>query len=464
MRTSATLQRFCFAGLIVASAIGQAEAEAALQPYQMVRSLQMVQDRIADGDHAAVPMQRKLLEMIDARLLGLANQDLADERNLRAVLVYAMSGGNPQTIEATLARLDLDGTDKALSIGVVNYLRGRPAAAQSVLAAADPVALPPELGAFVALIKGSVSADADPSGALRLLDQARLLGPGTLVEEAALRRSMALATTLAEPARFLRASSLYARRYLRSPYASQFADAYVAGVVALNGKLPLDAVDEITSWMTAEQRQIVYLRIARRAAIDGLKPLAEFAAARARAGGGAEDARALLYSMLGTVASETMDQALLKLEKIDRKQLSESDLELLDAVTAVAGGLTAAPPPLGDQALAFPAGAEQDSLPQPRDAASVAEEQSAGLTPVTAEHAAKPSDSQSEPPHADVPEPRAAQADPGARSDSPAQPHETTAPKQAGSVAAGNDPTDEIVQIARRKLDEVDKLLMEPAQ
>ena len=33
----------------------------------MVRSLQLVQDRIASGDHAALPMQRKLLEMIDKR-------------------------------------------------------------------------------------------------------------------------------------------------------------------------------------------------------------------------------------------------------------------------------------------------------------------------------------------------------------------------------------------------------------
>ena len=38
-----------------------------LQPFQMVRSLELVQDRIAGGDHAALPMQRKLLEMIDAR-------------------------------------------------------------------------------------------------------------------------------------------------------------------------------------------------------------------------------------------------------------------------------------------------------------------------------------------------------------------------------------------------------------
>ena len=57
--------------LLAAGAAGPALAPTATarsQPYQMVRSLQLVQDRIAVGDHAALPMQRKLLEMIDARL------------------------------------------------------------------------------------------------------------------------------------------------------------------------------------------------------------------------------------------------------------------------------------------------------------------------------------------------------------------------------------------------------------
>ena len=45
-----------------------AAGDSDLEPYQMVRSLQLVQDRIASGDDAALPMQRKLLEMIDQRL------------------------------------------------------------------------------------------------------------------------------------------------------------------------------------------------------------------------------------------------------------------------------------------------------------------------------------------------------------------------------------------------------------
>ncbi len=96
-----------------------------MQPYQMVRSLQLVQDRIASGDHAALPMQNKLLEMIDARLRDAGKEDFADKRNFRAMLVYAMSGGNPATIEAVLLRLNLEQTDAKLAEGVLDYLQGR---------------------------------------------------------------------------------------------------------------------------------------------------------------------------------------------------------------------------------------------------------------------------------------------------------------------------------------------------
>jgi len=72
-----------------------ASAEDALQPYQLVRSLQLVQDRIAAGDHAALPMQAKLLEMADTRLRAADAEDFKDPKNFRALLVYGMSGGKP---------------------------------------------------------------------------------------------------------------------------------------------------------------------------------------------------------------------------------------------------------------------------------------------------------------------------------------------------------------------------------
>jgi chemotaxis protein MotC len=203
------------------------------------------------------------------------------------------------------------------------------------------MAYTPELGAYLALVKASVLSDEKPQQAVRLLDQARLLSPGTLVEEAALRRSIALSAKLNDPKRFLLASAQYVRAYLHSPYASQFADAFVAGVIALHAGLDLAQVGEVASMMDAEREKVIYLRIARRAAIDGLKELSAFAAAKAE--GDTDDPRALLYSSLSSVTSDTVSDVAAKLARIDRSRLSESDRQLFDAASAIAAEMTAAP-------------------------------------------------------------------------------------------------------------------------
>ena len=111
-----------------------ADGDGELEPYQMVRSLQLVQDRIASGDDAALPMQRKLLEMIDQRLRRAGSHDFVDQRNYQAMLVYAMSGGNPATIDTLLSKLHLDETDRALGVGILGYLRGDPKTSREALA------------------------------------------------------------------------------------------------------------------------------------------------------------------------------------------------------------------------------------------------------------------------------------------------------------------------------------------
>ena len=63
--------------------------------------------------------------------------------------------------------------------------------------------------------------------------------------------------------------------------------------------------------MEPEQEKVIYLRIARRAAIDGLTELAAFAASRAE--GMEDDPRAELYSSLSYVTSGTVKEVLGKL-------------------------------------------------------------------------------------------------------------------------------------------------------
>ena len=317
-------------GLVLLAACGVAGAGAAeLQPYQLVRSLQHLQDRLAAGDQAALPMQPRMLETIDQRLRAVETTAFDDPRNFRSLLIYGMSGGNPDTVELLVSRLRLEGTHEQLATAVVNYMRGRLKPAQIALAPLEPMAFAPEFGAFLALIKGSAFASDDPKSALPLLDQARLLGTGTLIEEAALRRSLALSAETGDAARFLHLAGDYARRFLRSPYASQFADAFVSGVMALHRSLDLRKLAAITSVMNREQEQVIYLRIARRAAIDGLTELSAFASARAGMdsveSGEPADPRALLYSTLATLTSGDSSDTLQTLRGLDRASLTPND-------------------------------------------------------------------------------------------------------------------------------------------
>lgn len=322
-------------------------ADDTLQPYQLVRSLQLIQDRIATGDHAALPMQARLLEMTDTRLRAADATDFKDPRNFRALLVYGMSGGNPVTVEAAVSRAMADAQDLALARAVIDYLNGRPGAAIEALKPIDPMALPADLGAFLALVKGSLLAAGQPAEALVLLDEARLLSPGTLVEEAALRRSVGIAAAQHDAARFALASTQYVERYLYSPYASQFADSFVSGVIALHMSISQDKLADITAMMDREREKVVYLRIARRAAIDGLNDLSAFASARAEKGrdgtAGDDDPRALLYSSLSTLTSASMADVRAALGRIDRGSLSDRDRALLDAAEAIAGEVVAPP-------------------------------------------------------------------------------------------------------------------------
>lgn len=445
-------------------------AQDPLQPYQMVRSLQLVQDRLASGDHAALPMQNKLLEMADARFRASKPDDFKEPRNLRALLVYGMSGGNPATVRSAAGRVQLDPTNQAIVDGILDYLGGQPGPAIAALQPIDPMTLSPDVGAFVALIKGSLLAIDDPVQALTLLDQARLLSPGTLVEEAALRRSVAIATTNGDAARFAQASTQYVERYLLSPYASQFADSFVAGVVTLHMALSQDKLADITSMMDTERERVIYLRIARRAAIDGLNDLSAFASTKAipqdKGATQADDPRAELYASLSSITSATVDDIRAKLKTIDRSRLSPSDRSLLDAAQQITQEVVAPPiPAVFDRPPSTPAGPEPKS-PESKSNVTVQEKAGTADDPAGEAHAAPAQDDGSDlPPVEDAISERPATETAAKATETPRPATQDAAiqPPPAAilpaSASAGSDTTDDAIADTKRKLDKIDLLL-----
>ncbi|UVK40775.1 chemotaxis protein MotC [Mesorhizobium sp. AR10] len=455
MRPTAIIGRAI--GLLLLTTGPAAFAQDALQPYQLVRSLQLVQDSIASGDHAALPMQAKLLEMTDKRLRAADAEDFKDPKNFRALLVYGMSGGNPVTVAAAASRAETDPQSLAIAKGIISYLSGRPAEAIETLKPIDPMTLPSDLGAFLALVKGSLLTTEEPATALELLDDARLLSPGTLVEEAALRRSVGIAAAQGDAARFALASTQYVERYLYSPYASQFADSFVSGVIALHMAISVDKLADITSMMDPEREKVIYLRIARRAAIDGLTDLSAFASTKAEQGRDGihneDDPRALLYSSLSTVTSSTIDDVRAKLGKIDRSRLSQGDRDLLDAAQAIASEVIAPPAALPVEKPAPPV-VKQEPAPE---AATAEKPDETGLPPVEGVMSEQPAASASSERSADAPAASAPDMPAAATADAA-----SVVPVSAPAPIAGldpTDPTDAAMIKARRQLDMIDQML-----
>ncbi|MEY9533155.1 chemotaxis protein MotC [Sinorhizobium fredii] len=323
-------------------AIGLARASETeeLAPFKMVRSLQYVQDSVVLGDHSAIEMQRFMLNEIDKRLRAADEAIFRDPRNVDAALVYVMSGGNPETLDYLTDR-DVEGNfDARVAEALRQYLRGKGPLIVENLSKAAPEYKNSRVGPYLFLILGNATSQQDPVAAMKYYDWARLTAPGTIIEEAALRRSVSLAVQAGDPEKGFRYALNYARRYLTSPYASQFADVFVELAVTHFDETVEKRVAENLAFMDQSRQREVYLRVARRAAIGGNQTLARLASSRAeelaRDGGGQSQLLANFYEGLAAVPSEDVFTAAQTLAAIPDEKLSPRDRALREAARAIA--------------------------------------------------------------------------------------------------------------------------------
>jgi len=326
-----------------------AQSQDNLMPYAMLRSLQFVQDSVTMGDHSATEMQRFLLQTIDERLKSAPSAIFKDPRNVDAALVYAMSGGNPATLELLVAR-DVDGNfDSRVADILRKYLSGKGTLVAQSIAAMVPEYRGTRIGAYLALIGGNVTIPRDPVAALGFYDIARLEAPGTIVEEAALRRSLAIAVEDGDAGRGVEYAQRYARRFLHSPYASQFADLLVSLVVKRVDSIGHDTIEETFAMMDAERQKEAYLRLSRLAAISGKDSLARMAALKAKALSpdmpDQPQVQANLYESLSNIGTPDVVSAIETIGQIPEAQLSDRDRALRDAARAIADQVVRPPSP-----------------------------------------------------------------------------------------------------------------------
>ncbi|UHS55649.1 chemotaxis protein [Agrobacterium vaccinii] len=328
-------------GISWLASAGYADAQSDLPPAKILRSLQFIQDSVVMGDHSAREMQKYLLETIDTTLRTADPSIFEDSRNADAALAYIMSGGNPQTLDYLVAR-DVQGHFDSRVINILlKYFNGRGGQVEKILTDILPEYRKGVLGPYLMLIAGNIAVNRDPVASLVFFDDARLTAPGTIIEEAALRRSIIAMIQAKQLDKAFEYSRKYAVRFLHSPYASQFADLFVSFVVESEGGVSHDRIAEIAQLMDPERAEEIYLRIARQASLRGEVDLARFATEQSAAltsqtGDVSRAPLSKLYSGLAGVPSGDVHRASETLASIPNDELSSRDLALRDAAKAIA--------------------------------------------------------------------------------------------------------------------------------
>jgi chemotaxis protein MotC len=178
---------------------------------------------------------------------------------------------------------------------------------------------------------------------MAFLDEARLLMPGTLVEEAALRREIFLAGQIDNADKFEALAVQYIRRFRHSIYAGNFREHLAVALTrfsfAQNTNM-FSRVQRILEQLDPASRRNLYLMVARTAVLRGKSDMARLAAEQAAVAsrdGSPDSDRARLYRAITSVLGDSYEDGMRDLARIDRKRLSVRDAELLDATQRLAG-------------------------------------------------------------------------------------------------------------------------------
>lgn len=336
------------AASITGAPLGQVEpspgsARAPLWPQDMVRALRRAQDSMAQGSTAALEAQRTLIARIEQEFAAADAATWQDPHNARAAVTYFLSGGNPAILRRMMDMQPPPAIDPRLLRGTLAYLEGREDESLRQLKDIDARSLPPSLGGQVALAQAALNVRKDPAKSAHLLAVARLLAPGTLVEEAALRRAILIASQLGDAASFEYLSKQYLFRFRNSVYAGNFRQRFAAALSRIgfgNGPDQFHRLDAMLDMLEPDSRREMELTVARAAVVQGRTTTANFAADRALAAlpDGSDDAeRAKLYRAASLAPNpDTYKEAIADLNSVDKMRLAPSDAALLEAATATA--------------------------------------------------------------------------------------------------------------------------------
>ncbi|MCW4113710.1 hypothetical protein NPA31_001875 [Aurantimonas sp. MSK8Z-1] len=310
-------------------------------PFEIVRSIEFLQDQVARGNGQAIRVQAGLLRRFAPVLMAAPPETWHDPRNVRAAAMFVLSGGPPAVLRGILGGTVVHDHDRTLLEGALAYVENRTAQAKEKLGHLDLRDTEPLLAAQLSLVLGQIDQNDDPKSAMTHLDRARLLAPGGLIEEAALRLEVLIAEKVGDTGKADDLARQYFDRYARSAYAANFRARFAAVYAGRPQGTEKDVVAkmmDLTAGLTREEQLSLFLAVSRRALVMGNLQLSGETAAQALTYDVAspEDRqRALLYSVASTLTSRSFADASATLNAIDPALLHPADLQLRSAAYSI---------------------------------------------------------------------------------------------------------------------------------
>ena len=359
--TSARLQRAAAAALLILAGSAVAAGAQEAQPFSLVRAVQRLQTQIAEGSGAARDAQPKLVKDLAEAFAHVDPALWKNGRNAEAVAMLLLSGAPPAFARKLVFDKAFDEAALPIVQAALEFADGHSDEARLKIDALDLASLNATIAGQFALVGGTLHARGDRARANLLFDQARLLMPGTLVEETALRRQVFLAEEAADVKRFRLLASQYLRRFSHSVYAPALRERLPDALIRLalsDQQHPFEGLGNLLADLDPDERRAAYLKVARIALSTGRLPIADTAASRAlelSSPSSINGRRAALYQAAAALFSPDFDKAAQRLRGIDLGQLEPEDVGLAQAALSVAGHLRIWPPPADGASGSAPA-------------------------------------------------------------------------------------------------------------
>lgn len=355
------------------------DASVRAQTLGLLEELNAVQDRVIAGDRGALAEQSRLMATIASVLRKFQQENWNDYANVRAAFVYVLSGGEPDVLNPLLNDDMLYAADRDLAEGIMSFARGDTQAARKSFDEIDPRSLDIRLTGPFALARASLYIGEDEKKAISLLDDARIAGPHTAIEEAAVRRQIPILMDVGDTPRATMLMADYVRRFGKSAYAWKLFQSFAVSIAKqadLEDQKMMEDLLSAISTADPKSKANLCLGIASEALLNGRIALAGLAA----------DAvlkitpllpdqleKARLYRAAADAPSTRAEEALAILSQMSRNRLSENDNEIREVASFIARTVIESGKQRPTQMKQTKAGAEGTDTPRPPGALEQAE-------------------------------------------------------------------------------------------